>query len=393
MTQTDAVPPGGKLRIVASLGTAQTLAWASSYYLAAILADPIARELGTGTVTIFGAFSASLLVSGLLGPRVGRNIDRFGGREVLALSNLLFAAGLCIMGLAQGQVTIWIAWLLLGVGMGLGLYDAAFATLGRIYGDNARSAISGVTLIAGLASTVGWPLSAWGVSTIGWRDTCFAWAAAHILMGLPLNMLMLPGLRRAREAVAELPPPHIPMDRTMWLLGFGLAAGWLVAAAMGAHLPRVLEAAGASTAGAVAAAALVGPGQVLARMAEAGLMRSYHPLLSARLAMVAHPFGASLLLFGGGALVVPFALLHGAGNGILTIARGTVPLAVFGKENYGYRLGLLGAPARIGQAGAPLAFGILIDRYGAGVLYFSSALCLAALIAFLLLRVGQPKKE
>jgi MFS family permease len=394
MTTTNAAPGGsGRLRIIASLGISQTLAWASSYYLAAIIADPIARELGVGTTTIFGAFSASLLVSALLGPRVGRNIDRFGGREVLAVSNLLFAAGLCLMGFAQGQPVIWLAWMFLGAGMGLGLYDAAFATLGRIYGENARSAITGITLIAGLASTVGWPLTAWGVSTIGWRDTCFAWAVAHILLGLPLNMMMLPKLRPTGKVVVALPHPHIPMDRTMWLLGFALAAGWLVAAAMGAHLPRVLEAAGATTAGAVAAAALVGPGQVIARVAEASLMRSYHPLLSARLAMLAHPVGAALLLAGGGWLAIPFALLHGAGNGVLTIARGTVPLAVFGKENYGYRLGLLGAPARIGQAGAPLAFGILLDRYGAGVLYVSSALCLAALVAFLLLKVKAREGE
>jgi hypothetical protein len=132
---------------------------------------------------------------------------------------------------------------------------------------------------------------------------------------------------------------------------------------------------------------------VIARLAEASLMHSYHPLLSARLAMLAHPVGAALLLAGGGWLAIPFALLHGAGNGVLTIARGTVPLAVFGKENYGYRLGLLGAPARIGQAGAPLAFGILLDRYGAGVLYVSSALCLAALIAFLLLKVKAREGE
>jgi MFS family permease len=163
MTTTNAAPGGsGRLRIIASLGISQTLAWASSYYLAAIVADPIARELGVGTTTIFGAFSASLLVSALLGPRVGRNIDRFGGREVLAVSNLLFAAGLCLMGFAQGQPAIWLAWMFLGAGMGLGLYDAAFATLGRIYGENARSAITGITLIAGLASTVGWPLTAWG---------------------------------------------------------------------------------------------------------------------------------------------------------------------------------------------------------------------------------------
>jgi MFS family permease len=376
----------GKLRIVLALGTSQTLAWASSFYLAAIVADPIAREFSISATSIFAAFSMALLLAGLLGPRVGRTIDRFGGREVLALSNLLFAAGLCGLGFAQSQAMIWAAWLVLGAGMGLGLYDAAFATLGRIYGHDARSSITGITLMAGLASTVGWPLTAWGAATIGWRETCLAWAAAHILLGLPLNLLLLPKLRKAGEAMASLPHPHIPMDRDMWLLGFAFAAGWLVAGAMGAHLPRLLEAAGATTAGAIAAAALVGPGQVAARLAEASLFRNFHPLLGARLSTLGHPLGAALILAGGGWLAMPFTVLHGAGNGVLTISRGTVPLAVFGQDNYGYRLGLLGAPARVAQAAAPLAFGLLIDRYGARALYVSSALCLAAFIAFLMVK-------
>lgn len=168
----------------------------------------------------------------------------------------------------------------------------------------------------------------------------------------------------------------------MWLLGFAFAAGWVVSTGMAAHLPRVLEAAGASTREAIAAAALVGPAQVAARLLEALFMSRYHPLVSARLSTLAHPVGAGLLLGLGGWLAMPFTLLHGAGNGILTIARGTVPLAVFGSVNYGYRLGLLGAPARIAQAGAPLAFGVLIETYGSGALLWSSAICLSALLAF-----------
>ncbi len=373
-----------RLVIVTALGTSQTLAWASSYYLAAIIADPIARSFGTTTTAVFAAFSAALLLSAVLGPSVGRIIDRLGGREVLALSNLLFAGGLLLLAAANGAWLLWPGWLLLGAAMGLGLYDAAFATLGRIYGDRARSAITGITLFAGFASTVGWPLTAWGVATIGWRYTCVGWALAHLVIGLPLNLLVLPNLRKTatRLQVAAL-RPHVPMDRIMWLLGFAFAAGWTVSTAMAAHLPRLLEAAGATTTEAVAAAALVGPGQVAARIIEASFLSRYHPLFSARLSTICHPLGAALLITSGSALAMPFTLLHGAGNGVLTIARGTVPLAVFGPDNYGYRLGLLGAPSRITQAGAPLAFGILIDWWGANVLYVSSLVCLAALVALL----------
>lgn len=367
--------------VVAALGTSQTLAWASSYYLIAILANPMARDTGTSPTSIFAAFSVSLLASALVGPRVGRTIDRFGGREVLAVSNLLFACGLGLLAVAPSAPVLWLAWLVMGAAMGLGLYDAAFATLGRIYGDTARSAITGITLIAGFASTIGWPLTAWGDAAIGWRATCAAWAIAHLAIGLPLNMLALPKLRRSAVTAAETVKPHVPMDRNMWLLGLAFALGWIVSTGMAAHLPRILEAVGASASEAVAAAALIGPAQVGARMLEAGIFQRFHPLVSARLSTLAHPIGVAVLLSGGGWLAVPFTILHGAGNGIFTIARGTVPLAVFGPENYGYRLGLIGAPSRILQAGAPLLFGALIENMGARVLLISSTACLLATIA------------
>lgn len=372
-----------RLGVIAALGTAQTLAWGSSYYLPAILADPIAHDIGISSNWFFAAFSGSLVISGLLGPRVGRQIDRAGGRQVLCLSNLVLASGLALLGLST---TIWMmlaAWLLLGIGMGLGLYDAAFGALGRIYGHDARNAITGITLIAGFASTVGWPLSSLGLETIGWHNTCYAWAAAHIVIGLPLN-LSLPRAAQGHGTQGPATKPYIPIDRTMVLLSFAFAAAWTVTSAMAAHLPRIVEAFGATPTQAVFAGMMIGPAQVAARVLEAGTLSRFHPLFSARLACITHPIGACVFgIFGGGAAVA-FTLLHGAGSGILTIARGTLPLAVFGPENYAYRLGLIGAPSRICQALAPLGFGLLIEPLGRGVVVVSSALSLAALVALLL---------
>jgi MFS family permease len=377
---------GRQLPIIVALGTTQTLAWASSYYLPAILADPIGRDLGVSSNWIFAAFSASLVISALLGPRVGRQIDLVGGRSVLSASNLMLAAGLALLGFSHSIPVMAVAWLLLGVGMGFGLYDAAFGALGRIYGEAARRSITGITLIAGFASTVGWPLTALGSQTIGWRNTCFAWALAHILIGLPINFFMLPAVKGAKAAVAAAVKPHIPIDRTMILLAFVFAAAWSVTGAMAAHMPRILEAAGATTVQAVAAGALIGPAQVAARIFEAGFLSRYHPLLSTRLACLTHPIGAAIVFLFGGAAASAFAIFHGSGNGILTIARGTLPLAIFGPQNYGYRLGIIGAPARMAQAAAPLAFGLLIDVMGSRVLIVSSALSLSALLALFLLR-------
>jgi len=356
------------------------LGWASSFYLPAILADRIANDLEMSSTWFFAAFSGALVVSALVGPRAGRTVDAVGGREVLVVSNVILATGLALLAFAHSQAMLWLAWLVLGLGMGIGLYDTAFAALGRIYGLQARSAITGITLLAGFASTIGWPLTAWGATALGWRETCLAWATAHIVVGLPLNLL-LPTSSRASAPTDDGSKPHIPIDRAMLVLGFAFAASWTVVTAMAVHLPRLLEAAGASTVQAVAAGALIGPSQVGARLLEAGLMKRFHPMVSARLSVALHPVGAALLgAFGAVAASSVFTVLHGAGSGILTIARGTVPLAMFGPANYGYRLGLLGAPSRIMMAAAPLLFGLLVDRYGAGALFFSSGLSIAAFL-------------
>jgi hypothetical protein len=314
---------------------------------------------------------------------------------VLCISNLLLAGGLA--------PSLWMmagAWVLLGVGMGFGLYDAAFGALGRIYGSDARSAITGITLIAGFASTVGWPLSSLGLETIGWRETCYAWALAHILIGLPLN-LSLPRAETRQVLEGPVVKPHIPIDRTMVLLSFAFAAAWTVTSAMAAHLPRIVEAFGATPAQAVFAGMMIGPAQVAARIMEASLLKRFHPIASMRLACITHPIGACVIgIFGGGAAAA-FALLHGAGNGILTIARGTLPLSIFGPENYAYRLGLIGAPSRICQALAPLAFGLLIEPMGKLVVVVSASLSRSALLELMALQrsavevnaVAEPRKR
>jgi MFS family permease len=385
---------GGRLPVILALGTTQTLAWASSVYLPALVADPIAKDLGISANWIFGAYSGALVIAGLLGPRIGRQIDRIGGRPVLSFSNLMLAGGLVVLAFSQSIPVLVAAWVLLGIGMGYGLYDAAFGALGRIYGEAARGAITGITLMAGFASTIGWPLTAYGLAHIGWRDTCLAWAAAHIVIGLPLNLLMLPRVPDTAATAKDEPKPHIPIDRTMVLLALAFALVWIVTGAMAAQFPRILEAAGASHVEAVAAGALIGPAQVLARIVEISFLSRYHPIVSARLAFVMHPLGALLMaLTGGGAAAIVFAIFHGAGNGVITIARGTLPLAIFGPKNFGYRLGLLGAPARMAQAPAPLVFGLLIDWMGSRVLIVSSALSLVALVALLFVHERSPPQS
>ncbi|WP_311062740.1 MFS transporter [Halomonas sp. DWK9] len=372
--------------VTLTLGCAQTLAWASSYYLPAILAVPIADEMGLSSNWVFGAFSAALLLVAVLGPSVGRVIDRQGGRGVLMASNGVIALGLLALALSQGAVSLILAWLVIGVGMALGLYDAAFATLSRLLGKQARASITGVTLVAGFASTLGWPITALIESEWGWRAACASWALAHIVLGIPLNA-RLP--RAAAKLVfddvsSNTPSPERPR-LTMLLLAYVFAAGWFVSTAMAAHLPRLLQESGASLSVAIAAAALVGPAQVAARMGEYILLRRFHPLVAGRLATTLHPLGAALLTIAG-MPAAGFALLHGAGNGMMTIASGTLPLALFGPSGFGRRQGLIMMPARALQAVAPLLFGLLIDQSGANALWLTALLMLAATLVLLSIR-------
>lgn len=375
--------------VIVGLGVAQTLAWGSTYYLPAILAEPMANELGTSSGVVFAAFSVALIVSAIFGPAVGARIDRLGGRLVLTVSSPIFALGLVTLGLSANVEMMFAGWVFLGVGMSMGLYEAAFATLTGLYGQQARRAITGITLIAGLASTICWPVSAYIEYAAGWRMACFFWAALHMTLGLLLNWFVVPAAPAQPFGMAAgetgAPVKSGPHSKAMLLLAFVFGVTWFLSTAMAAHLPNLLQQAGATQATAIAAAALIGPAQVLGRILEFGVLQRFHPLLAARLAMLGHPIGAIAVLSFGAPAAYIFAVLHGAGNGILTIAKGTLPLAIFGPEGYGHRQGVLMVPARLAQAGAPLIFVLLIDRYGAQALLVSVGLSLMGLFALLAL--------
>ncbi|MEI6317718.1 MAG: MFS transporter [Pseudomonadota bacterium] len=395
--------------VVAVLGTTQTIAWASSYYLPAVLADPIARDIGVSPGLVFAAFSLALLVSGVLGPLVGRMIDRRGGRDVLCVSNLILAAGLLLLSMATGPVLLFAGWLLIGVGIAAGLYDAAFATLVGIYRERSRTAITGITLIAGFASTIGWPLTALIEDAHGWRMACVCWALVHLFVCLPANRWLLPPPSpavppeshseshpapagdaacsvAAPDSVAAATLVQRQRRNTVLLLGFVFAASAFVAGAMATQMIRLLEAMGSTPAAAIFAGMLIGPAQVLARVVELALARHVTPLTSARVALSLHPAGALALVAVGAPAAVPFALLHGATNGLVTIARGTLPLWLFGPDGYGALIGRIGGFARIAQAIAPFAFGLAVDALGGAAVLITGGLMTAAVLALLLIR-------
>ncbi|MES2188513.1 MAG: MFS transporter [Pseudomonadota bacterium] len=382
---------------VGKLGTAVTIAYASTYYLPAIIAKDIAQSLGVLPSTVFLAFSVALLISAVLGPLAGRMVDSYGGRTVLATTSLIFAAGLAALACSQGPYTLFFAWMLIGVAMAAGFYEVAFSSLVKLYGTDSRSAITGITLIAGFASTIGWPLTTWLNVEFGWRWVCLAWTGIHLAIALPLNLLLPTSAEEPVSTVLNrtTPPPVVnaaaPPPATAWLLAFVFGVTWFISTAMAAHLPRLLQANGVGLAAAVGFASLVGPAQVAGRLLEYGLLRNVNPLVSARIASLAHATGALIFLAAGVPAGIVFTVLHGAGNGVMTIANGTLPLVFFGSDGYGARQGLLMMPARFAQALAPFFFGLAIEHFGASALWGSIALGLLAFLA--LLALGMESKS
>ena len=378
------------------LGIGQTLAWATSYYLPALLAPVVVEDLQADRTLVYGAFSLALLISGLAAPRIGRTIERLGGRPVLMASALTLAAGLALLGLLPGLAGWFIAWVVLGIGMGLGLYEAAFATLGTLYGRAARRGITIVTLLGGFASTIGWPLTAALMPALGWRNTCLVFAAANLLLLLPVYA-MLPRAGAGGEVTsaaadpAEIPLPAAWVRRSFLFLAAFFTLRALISTTMSVQLPVMLAGLGLSVAAAVAAASLMGPAQVAGRLLEFTAGKSVHPLRVAWLGAGLLPVAALLLVLVGPVAAVPFVLMHGASNGIITICRGSVPLALFGPRGYPVLMGKLALPVLMAQAAAPMLTAPLLAHLPAmAVLGLAGLVGLAALLCLLPLRAAPP---
>jgi Major Facilitator Superfamily len=343
--------------VVAALGITQILAWGSTFYLLGVLANEIARNTGWSYDWVTSGVSIGLLVAGAVSPRVGRTISKWGGRFTLGISAILLAAGLLLLGSAQSIAWYLVAWLILRMGMGCGLTDAAFSTLGSIYGEDARGPITALTLFAGFASTVCWPLSAYLIEHLGWREACFIYAAIQIGVALPVLLLALP-------RGSPIPPPR---DDEGARSGATLARGELstfallavvptlsaaILSMMGIHLLPLLQARGLELSVAVGLGAIVGPSQVGARMVEMLIGRHYHPIWTMISSAVLVAAGTALL-FAAFPTYFVAVVLYGAGNGLGSVARGTLVLALFGSSRYSVLMGRLALPILMSMALSP----------------------------------------
>ena len=354
----------------------QIIAWGTSFYALGVLAQPIMQDTGWDNATVFGAFTLSLLVSSAISTPAGHAIDRFGARAVMTFGCLLLAGALQLLSGVETVFDYYLAWTITGIAMRLTLYDAAFAAMVQIDPANGRRAIAYLTLFGGFASSVGWPVGHYLVEQDGWRSTFAIYAIVNLVITMPLAYfgLMLPRRDQADDHASEnqhAPDQPAPLEgsaRTvaMALFSVVMSANAFIFGVGAVHLVGLIEATGVALATAVSLAAMKGVAQVVGRLWELLFGKNIAPMMLGRIAIGLLPISLGVLAFvaGGPVAALMFTLIFGASNGLVTIVRGAVPLALFGPKGYGTILGILATPVLLFNAVSPLGFAIIVDRIG-----------------------------
>jgi MFS family permease len=384
----------GAWRAVSVLGITQIITWGVLFYPPVLTLPLIAAERGWSTSFAMGGFLLGLFVAGLVSPRVGALIDRHGGHVVMPCGSLVAAAGCVALVYATHPLAYLAVWMLLGVAMAAQLYDPAFATLGRIFGAAARQPITFLTLAGGFASTVGWPVARVLLDHGGWRGAYLVYAGVLVVVAAPLHAFALPRMRASvetkRDGAAAAAPAVLPAKGLTFILvatAFGAYA--FVPSGLSAHLLAIFGRAGIDAATVVMIGALFGPSQVAARLGEFFFARNVHPLVIVRgaVSLLVCAFALLALLGISLATAAAFAIMFGMANGLFTIGRGTVPLALFGPAGYGLLVGRLAGPWLLMQSVAPLALAFVAERTSdAGALTVVAAFAVAALACLMTIR-------
>ena len=358
---------------VNALGLTQITAWGTSFYCLGVLAKPIVAETGWAVSTVFLGFSIALLVMGFISTWVGQLIDRIGARWVMSIGTIIVSAGLLALSQVRDQFAYFAAWAVLGVGMRCALYDAAFAALVQVVPTRGRRAISYLTLYGAYASTIFWVIGHYLNQAHGWRGTLMIFAAVNLAVCLPLNWIGLSRREEATgtEAVSTASADGPVLEGRLRLIGIALFAiimsvNGFVFGVVSLQLVPLLESAGLAGAAAVWVASLKGHGQFAGRLVEIFFGRNLKAMTVARIAIGVLPVSLLLLLMAQGSLVqlIVFTLLMGASQGVITIVRGALPLALFGTKGYGAVLGLIATPILLVNAFSPTLFALIVDQIG-----------------------------
>ncbi len=387
---------------VVALGFTQIISWGTTLYALGVLGKPIAAETGWGSTYVFGGLTIGLLVSGFTSRWIGREIDKRGARTIMSIGSILVAIGLAALAYVPNATLYLAVWAFLGLAMRMTLYDAAFAALVQVTPSRGRSAISYLTLFGGLASSTFWPIGDILNGMYGWRTTFLIFAAINLLVCLPLHWFGLArrddteggstpaGTNPAGGAAGATEHPVLT-GRTrqiaMVLFGVVMAASAFCFGAMAVHLVTVIGAAGVTAAAAVWLASIKGVAQSIARLLDIIFGKSLHPITLGRITLAILPLSLGLLMLpmGGLAFAFVFTIMFGAANGLTTIVRGSVPLALFGPKGYGEVLGILATPYLVLNALAPMIFAVIAEK--AGLTWAMGLVTLSAVLAWVSIEV------
>jgi predicted MFS family arabinose efflux permease len=377
-------------RAILGLGASQIIGYGTTYYLLSLLAAPIGADLGMSTPAILGGLSLTLFCSAFIGPTIGRWQDRAGSRIVMSTGSVIAAAGLGLLYFAKGPVGFYLAWLVIGISAPMNLYSASFTALAQLAGPQSRRSISLVTFLGGLASTLFWPFTAWLMTKLGWREIVLVFALMQLFICLPIHALMVGGRADVPDenAAGRTLPPGLPVaaqGAAFILLCCMLTLMGLINNAISVLLFVILGGLGFVATAAVFIGSLIGISQVAGRVGEMLFGERHSALRTGIVSMTAMPLAFMVLIAAQGqpSAGALFAILYGISNGLLTIARAGMILAIYGTRGYGERTNKIAMGQNFAGAFGPVIGGLLIDQVGPQMLVFM--MLTAAMLALMLM--------
>lgn len=345
------------------IGLAQIFIWGGSFFLLAVFSRPIMQEMGWGREIIYGGLSTGLLVSALVLTYLGHLFRYFQAKNILAFSGFAIAIGLVTLAYSSTLWSFYSAWIIIGVGMALGLYDTLFATFGHYFGLNAKKLIVALTLISGFCTTIVWPLQVYLISLIGWRDALLVWAVLLFIFIAPIYYFCLPTtpistLQNTKKPIKNklsLNPKVYYLMSTIFMFSS------IIMTIVSIQLIDILQEIGMTLVAAIAVCALLGPSQIVSRIFDI-MMKVNHPIHSLLVSVCLVSLGLLLLTINSKYAAIGI-MIYGAGNGLRSIIRGTLPLVLVPKDQYPLLMGKLAAPSVLAQAFTPFIAGYIMDKY------------------------------
>jgi predicted MFS family arabinose efflux permease len=378
-------------RATLGLGITQIIGWGTTFLMPGVLGRAMQGDLGLPTEAIFAGITVSYTVGAVLSPHIGRLMDRTGSRLIMSLGSLVFAASIALLAAAQGAVVYFLAWTAMGIASTLALNTPASIALAQVAGARARQAIAILAIIGGFASTVFWPFTGALASMLGWRGALLVFAAMHIAICLPIHFFALPRTAPAPATTTATSTagggvPAEQQPRVYMLLNISLATGAFVYTGFIIHAIEILRGVGHTTGMAVFLASLIGPSQVGIRIFELLFGHRYSFMMSAIMGSAMLPFGLGLMLLDGSnsIAVLICVLAYGISNGLKAVQRATLPLALFGRAQFGFHMGRLAVAQGVMSAAAPTVLAAVLDHFGAsGALWLDFFFSMVSLITMI----------